>query len=63
MEDVKWLIIKYGFFIVLMVILVIIGSIVLGKRGSEKNAEEVWEPPVEINIDHKIGRASCRERV
>lgn len=52
MEDVKWLIKKYGFFIVLMVILVIIGSIVLGKRGSEKNAEEVWEPPVEINIDH-----------
>ena len=52
MEDVKWLIKKYGFFIVLMVIIVIIGSIVLGKRGSEKNAEEVWEPPVEINIDH-----------
>ncbi len=52
MEDVKWLIKKYGFFIVLMVIIVIIGSIVLGKRGSEKNAEEVWEPPVEILSDH-----------
>jgi len=51
-EDVKWLIKKYGFFIVLMVIIVIIGSIVLGKRGSEKNAEEVWEPPVEILSDH-----------
>ena len=48
MEDVKWLIKKYGFFIVLMVIIVITGSIVLGKRGSEKNAEEVWEPPVII---------------
>ena len=52
MEDVKWLIRKYGFFIVLMVIIVIIGSIVLGKRGSEKNAEEVWEPPVEISFEH-----------
>ena len=48
MEDVKWLIKKYGFFIVLMVIIVITGNIVLGKRGSEKNAEEVWEPPVII---------------
>lgn len=52
MEDVKWLIKKYGIFIVLMVIIVIISSIVLGKRGSEKNAEEVWEPPVEILSDH-----------
>lgn len=52
MEDVKWLIKKYGFFIVLMVIIVIIGSIVLGQRGSEKNAEEVWEPPVEILSNH-----------
>lgn len=48
MEDVKWLIKKYGFFIVLMVIIVIISSIVLGKRCSEKNAAEVWEPPVII---------------
>ena len=54
MEDVKWLIKKYGFFIVLMVIIVIIGSIVLGKRGSEKNAEEVWEPPVIIESREDI---------
>ena len=54
MEDVKWLIKKYGFFIVLMVILVIIGSIVLGKRGSEKNAEEVWEPPVVIESTEAV---------
>ena len=63
MEDVKWLIIKYGFFIVLMVILVIIGSIVLGKRGSEKNAEEVWEPPVEINIDHSPVSSGNEEEI
>ena len=60
MEDVKWLIRKYGFFIVLMVIIVIIGSIVLGKRGSEKNAEEVWEPPVEISFEH-IPMSSANE--
>ncbi len=52
MEDVKWLIKKYGFFIVLMVIIVITGSIVLGKRSSERNAEEVWEPPIEILSDN-----------
>ena len=63
MEDVKWLIKKYGFFIVLMVILVIIGSIVLGKRGSEKNAEEVWEPPVEINIDHNPVSSGSEEEI
>ena len=63
MEDVKWLIIKYGFFIVLMVILVIIGSIVLGKRGSEKSAEEVWEPPVEINIDHSPVSSGGEEEI
>ena len=63
MEDVKWLIKKYGFFIVLMVILVIIGSIVLGKRGSEKNAEEVWEPPVEINIDHSPVSSGNEEEI
>ena len=63
MEDVKWLIKKYGFFIVLMVILVIIGSIVLGKRGSEKNAEEVWEPPVEINIDYNPVSSGNEEEI
>ncbi len=63
MEDVKWLIKKYGFFIVLMVILVIIGSIVLGKRGSEKSAEEVWEPPVEINIDHSPVSSGGEEEI
>ena len=46
MVDVKWHLKKYGFFIVLMVMVVITGNIVLGKRGSGKNTEEVWEPPV-----------------
>ena len=52
MEDVKWLLKKYGSLIALMVIIVIIGSIVLGKRSSERNAEEVWEPPIEILSDN-----------
>lgn len=45
MEDVKRLFRKYGSLIVLMVLNVIISSIVLG-RSSERNTEEVWEPPV-----------------
>lgn len=52
MEDVKWLLKKYGSLIALMVIIVITGSIVLGKRSSERNAEEVWEPPIEILSDN-----------
>jgi len=52
-EDVKWLLKKYGFLIVLMVVIVVICSIILGKRGSEKNAEEVWEPPVEIPFSNE----------
>ena len=41
MVDVKLLFKKYGFFIVLMVMVVITGNIVLGKRGSKNNKEEV----------------------
>ena len=46
MEDVKWFLRKYSFLIVPMIIVVIISSIVLGKRDSERSVEEVWEPPV-----------------
>ena len=48
MENIKWLLKKYGSFIALMGIIVITGGIVLGKRSSERNAEEMWEPPIEI---------------
>ena len=48
MEDVKWLLKRYGSFIVLIVVLVITGSIALGKRDTERNTEEVWEPLVVI---------------
>ena len=63
MEDVKWLLKKYGSLIALMVIIVITGSIVLGKRSSERNAEEVWEPPVEINIDHNPVSSGSEEEI
>ena len=55
MEDVEWLFKKYGSLIGLMVIVVIISSIVFGKRGSERMAEEVWEPPV--IVESKDSRA------
>ena len=53
MEDVKWLLKKYGFLIVLMVIIVVICSIIFEKMDSEKNTEEVWEPPVEIPFSNE----------
>ena len=48
MEDVKWLLRRYGSFIVLMAVIVIMGGIALGKRDTERNTEEVWEPPAVI---------------
>lgn len=48
MEDVKWLFKKYGFLLMPAMIIVIVSSIVLCGRGSERNAEEVWEPPVVV---------------
>lgn len=61
MEDVRWLLKKYGFLIVLLVIIVLVSSIILGKRGSEKNTEEVWEPPVEI-LSNNIAEENIEER-
>ena len=46
MEDVKWLLKRYGSLIVLTAVLVITVSIALGKRDRKRNTEEVWEPPV-----------------
>lgn len=50
MEDVKWLLRKCGLLILLLLIFVIVGVICWGKMHEEeqKVAEEVWEPPVEI---------------
>ena len=54
MEDVKWLLKKYGFLIVLMAVIVITGSIALGKRDTKRNTEEVWEPPVVIESTEAV---------
>lgn len=54
MEDVKWLLKRYGFLIVLMVVIVIAGSIAWGKGGTKRNAEEVWEPPVIIESTEAV---------
>ena len=37
-----------------MAVIVIIGSIALGKRDTERNAEEVWEPPVVIESTEAV---------
>ena len=50
MEDVKWLLKKCGLPILILLFAVIAGVICWGKLHTEerKAAEEVWEPPVEI---------------
>ena len=48
MKDVKWSIKRYGSFIVLTAVIIITGSIALGKRDTERNTEEVRESPVVI---------------
>ena len=50
MEDVKWLLRRCGLPILLLLILVIVGVFCWRKMHAEKQkvAEEVWEPPVEI---------------
>ena len=50
MEDVKWLLRRCGLPILLLLFFVIAGVFCWGKQHAEKQkmAEEVWEPPVEI---------------
>ena len=50
MEDVKWLLKKCGLPILILLFAVIAGGLCWGKLHTEerKVAEEVWEPPVEI---------------
>ena len=50
MEDVKWLLRRFGLPILLLLFFVITGVFCWGKQQAEKQkvAEEVWEPPVEI---------------
>ncbi|SOY30384.1 hypothetical protein AMURIS_03111 [Acetatifactor muris] len=54
MEDVKWLLKRYGSLIVLMAVIVITGSIALGRRDTERNAEEVWGSPVVIESTEAV---------
>ena len=50
MEDVKWLLRRCGLPILLLLFFVIAGVFCWGKlyTAKQKVAEEVWEPPVEI---------------
>ena len=56
MEDVKWLLKKWGFPILILLIAVMAGAVCWGKLYTEveKAAEEVWEPPVEIKDSETI---------
>ena len=56
MEDVKWLLKKWGFLILMLLIAVIAGVLCLGKQHTEeqKATEEVWEPPMEIKDSETI---------
>ena len=56
MEDVKWLSEKWGLPILILLVTVIAGIICWGKLHTEekKVAEEVWEPPVEIEDSEMV---------
>lgn len=56
MEDVKWLLKRCGFPILILLTVVIEGMICWGRLHTEekKVAEEVWEPPVEIEDSETV---------
>lgn len=56
MEDVKWLLKKWEFPILILLIVVIAGVVCWGKLHTDekKVAEEIWEPPVEIKDSETI---------
>ena len=56
MEDVKWLLKRCGFPILILLTVVIAGMICWGRLHTEekKVAEEVWEPPVEIEDSETV---------
>lgn len=54
MEDVKWLLKKYGFFFLLLLIIVVMGSFFLGMNDTNKKVEEVWEQPVIIESEEAV---------
>ena len=56
MEDVKWLLKRCGFLILILLIVVIAGMICWGRLHTEekKVAEEVWEPLVEIEDSETV---------
>ena len=57
MEDVKWLFRKCGFPILIFLFVVIVSTVCWEKLKTEKPqnvAEEVWEPPVEIENSEEV---------
>ena len=56
MEDVKWLLKKWGFLIFILLTAGIAGAACWGRLHTEekKVEEEVWEPPVEIEDGETI---------
>ncbi len=61
MEDVRWLLRRFGLPILLLLIFVIVGVICWGKMHEEeqKVAEEVWEPPVEMESSEAVTEADA----
>lgn len=51
MEDVKWLIRKWGILFLVLVIVIIAGCMVLGRKDRKDTdiPEEVWEPPLDLS--------------
>lgn len=49
MEDLKWLIRKYGWLFFLIVVVALMSCLIFNKNRNEKRVEEVWEPPIELS--------------
>lgn len=65
MEDVKWLIKKWGIFFLILLLSVIVGSFAVGHWSSEKQkeSEEVWEPSIEIFSEFTAVEADSSEEI
>lgn len=49
MEDMKWLIRKWGVLFLVLVLAIIAGSMVIGRKDKTDISEEVWELPAEFS--------------
>ncbi|MCM1499632.1 MAG: DUF6070 family protein [Clostridium sp.] len=65
MEDVKWLLKKWGVIFGALFIVIIAASLIVGhwNRKNKNTSEEVWEPPVEIFTENIAIQSDDKEEI